>query len=78
MISAAHAERVEAALGHLDAAARRLPACPAGMVIAVIADLDAARSELGILLGRPLPAPPSDEVDDEGTLLDDSDPSDED
>jgi len=75
-LSPAHAERVERAIGALDAAARRLPACPAGPILAVIECLDRARSELAVLLGRALPAPPGDE-DDDGTLLDDSDANEE-
>lgn len=64
MIAPAHAEQVERALGALDAAARRLPACPAGAILAVIECLDRARAELGTLLGRPAPAPPDDDFSD--------------
>lgn len=71
MIAAVHAERLEAALGHLDAASRKLPACPAGPVLAVIEHLDRARAELGTLLGRPAPAPPDDDFSD--ALPDDED-----
>lgn len=73
MIAAAHAERLEAALGHLDAASRRLPACPAAASIAIADALDRARAELAILLGRPLPAPAEDEVVDDVFAIPDGD-----
>lgn len=73
MIAPAAAERLEAALGAIDSAARRLPACPAGTVLAVLADLDRARAELGAILGRPLPAPAGDVVVDDVFAIPDGD-----
>jgi hypothetical protein len=75
VITAATAERLEAALGHLDAAARRLPACPAAASIAISEALDRARTELSAVLGRPLPAPVGDELDDD-VAIPDGDPED--